>query len=55
MKSVLAIAAGAIMATAPVAAQDRPAVQHYGNPTMDGVGMLPVTFTPGQSLSTPPL
>jgi cytochrome P450 len=31
-------------------------VQRYtGNPTMDGVGKLPVTFTAGRSLGTPPL
>jgi cytochrome P450 len=33
---------------------DLDGVQRYaGNPTMDGVGMLPVTFTPGPSLGTP--
>jgi 2-iminobutanoate/2-iminopropanoate deaminase len=36
MKSLIALAAGAMMVTAPAAAQDRPAVQHYGNPTMNG-------------------
>lgn len=29
--------------------------QYLGNPTMTGVGKLPVTFTPGESLATPPL
>jgi cytochrome P450 len=29
--------------------------RYAGNPTMDGVGELPVTFTPGPSLNTPPL
>ncbi len=34
---------------------DLDGVQQYaGNPTMTGVGKLPVTFTPGQSLGTPP-
>ena len=33
---------------------DLDGVRRYaGNPTMDGVGELPVTFTPGQSLGTP--
>jgi enamine deaminase RidA (YjgF/YER057c/UK114 family) len=36
MKSLTALAAGAMMVSAPAAAQDRPAVQHYGNPTMNG-------------------
>jgi cytochrome P450 len=35
---------------------DLDGVERYsGNPTMDGVGKLPVTFAPGQSLGTPPL
>lgn len=29
--------------------------QYTGNPTMTGVSKLPVTFTPGQSLGTPPV
>jgi cytochrome P450 len=29
--------------------------QYAGNPTMTGVGKLPVTFTPGESLGTPPV
>jgi cytochrome P450 len=29
--------------------------RYTGNPTMDGLGALPVTFTPGRSLGTPPL
>jgi cytochrome P450 len=33
---------------------DLDVVERYaGNPTMDGVGRLPVTFTPGRSLGTP--
>ena len=36
MTSLIAIAAGAMIMTTPAAAQDRPAVQHYGNPTMNG-------------------
>ena len=28
--------------------------QYAGNPTMTGVGKLPVTFTPGPSLGTSP-
>jgi enamine deaminase RidA (YjgF/YER057c/UK114 family) len=36
MKSLIALAAGAMMVSTPAAAQDRPAVQHYGNPTMNG-------------------
>ena len=28
-------------------------VELEGDPTMTGVGKLPVTFTPGQSLGTP--
>ncbi|MGZ6777536.1 MAG: cytochrome P450, partial [Mycobacterium sp.] len=33
---------------------DLDGVRRYaGNPTMDGVGNLPVTFTPGRSLGTP--
>ena len=33
---------------------DLDGVERYkGNPTMDGVGRLPVTFTPGPSLGTP--
>jgi len=35
---------------------DLDGVERYkGNPTMDGVGRLPVTFTPGPSLGTPRL
>jgi 2-iminobutanoate/2-iminopropanoate deaminase len=36
MKSLIALAAGAMIMTTPAAAEIRPAVQHYGNPTMNG-------------------
>ena len=36
MKSLIALAAGAMMVGTPAAAQDRPTVQHYGSPTMNG-------------------
>ena len=36
MKSLTAIAAGAMIMTTPAAAENGPAVQHYGNPTMNG-------------------
>jgi enamine deaminase RidA (YjgF/YER057c/UK114 family) len=36
LKSLIALAAGAMMVGTPAAAQDRPTVQHYGSPTMNG-------------------
>jgi len=36
MKRIAAIATGVLMMTSPADAQPRPAVQHYGNPTLNG-------------------
>lgn len=36
MKRIFILAAGALMMTSPAVAQDRPAVEHFGNPTMNG-------------------
>lgn len=46
----------AVLSRLPDYRIDLDGVRRYtGNPTMDGVGTLPVTFTPGESLGTPPL
>jgi 2-iminobutanoate/2-iminopropanoate deaminase len=36
MKRIAAIATGVLIMTSPADAQPRPAVQHYGNPTLNG-------------------
>ncbi len=36
MKALLALATGVLLMTSPADAQSRPAVEHFGNPTMDG-------------------
>ena len=36
MKPLISLAAGAMIMTTPAAAQDRPAVEHFGKPTLNG-------------------